>query len=89
MKHNPMATANALATVGGILYVICAGWVMVSRNSFMGMMGTWAHGVRLSALPTNQPDLGTLVVGFITFVLAAWLTGYVFANVYNSFLGKR
>lgn len=89
MKHNPKATAHAVAAVGGALYLICAVWTLGSRSSFMGVMNTWAHGVELSALPAKTPDFGILVVGLITFTLAAWLTGYAFAVVYNYFVEKR
>ena len=89
MKHNPKATANALAVVGGVLYLICAAWTLFSRGSFMGVMNTWAHGVELSALPSKTPDLGTLTIGFVTFVLAAWVTGYAFAVCYNYFAKNK
>jgi len=85
MKHDPNATANSLAVVGGALYLLCALWTLISRSSFMGVMNTWAHGVELSALPSKPLNFGTLLVGLITFVLAAWLTGYTFAKVYNYF----
>ena len=88
MKHDPKATANALAVVAGALYLICAVWTLISRSSFMGVMNTWAHGIELSALPAKTLDLGTLLIGFVTFVLAAWVTGYAFAYTYNYFVKK-
>ncbi len=88
VKHDPKATANALAVVGGGLYAICAAWVVIARESFMGVMNTWAHGIDLAVLPTKPLDLGTIFLGFVTFVLAAWATGYAFAYFYNSFAKK-
>lgn len=88
MKHDPKATANALVVVGGGLYIICAAWILLSRDSFMGVINTWVHGIDLSALPSKTPDLGTLLMGLLTFVISAWLTGYVFAVVYNNFVRK-
>lgn len=85
MKHNPKATANALAIVGGGIYLICAVWTLLARSSFMVVMNMWAHGIELSALPTRTLDLGTLLIGFITFVLTAWISGYAFAVIYNKF----
>lgn len=85
MKHNPKATANALAIVGGGIYLICAVWTLLARSSFMVVMNTWTHGIELSALPTRTLDLGTLLIGFITFVLAAWISGYAFVVIYNKF----
>lgn len=89
MKHDPKATANALAVVSGALYLICAVWTLTSKASFMGVMNTWAHGVDLSALPSKTPDVGVLLIGLVTFVLAAWVTGYAFAYLYNYFAQKK
>ena len=88
MNHDPKATANALAVVAGGLYLVCAVWTLISRSSYMGVMNTWAHGIELSALPSKTPDMGTLLIGFVTFVLAAWVTGYAFAYTYNYFVKK-
>ena len=88
MKHDPKATANALAVVAGGLYLVCAVWTLISRSSYMGVMNTWAHGIELSALPAKPLDIGTLLIGFVTFVLAAWVTGYAFAYTYNYFVKK-
>ena len=87
--HNSKATANALASVAGALYIICAAWTMVSKGSFMGIMGSWVHSVDINALPQKNPDFGLLLLGFITFTLAAWVTGYVFAKSYNYFARKK
>lgn len=88
MKKDPVATAHALAIVSGILYILCALWTVVSRSSFMGVMSTWTHSIDLSRLPSQPPSFGSLVVGFVTFVVVAWLTGYAFAIVYNYFVKK-
>lgn len=88
MNHNPKATANALAVVGGVLYIICAVWTLVSRDSFIAIFNTWPHAIDLSTLPVKQPDAGSIIIGLITFVLASWVTGYVFAYTYNYFAKK-
>lgn len=87
--HNPKATANALAVVGGGLYILCAIWTLISRASYLGMMSTWAHSLDMNALPQKAPDFGTLVIGFVTFTLFAWVTGYAFAVCYNYFAQKK
>lgn len=89
MKHDPKATGYALAVVGGALYLICAVWTVVSRSSYMGAMNTWAHGIDLSALPAKPLDVTTLVIGFVTFVVVAWVSGYCFAHCYNYFASKK
>lgn len=87
--HNPKATANALAIVGGALYIICAIWTMVSKGSYLGLMNTWTHGLDLSLLPQKTPGFGALVIGLVSFVIVAWVTGYVFAECYNYFAKRK
>lgn len=86
--HNPKATANALAVVGGVLYIICTIWTLISKESFLGLMGTWAHSLDMNSLPQKTPDFGTLIIGFVTFTLAVWVVGYAFAICYNYFAKK-
>lgn len=88
MKHEPIASANALAVTGGVLYLVCAGWVMIARESFMSIFTYWGHSIDLAALPAKSSDLTSIVIGFITFTIAAWLTGYIFAISYNYFVKK-
>lgn len=88
MKHDPTITGSALAIVGGGLYLLCALWVLLARPSYMWTMGTWMHGVNLSALPTRSLDLTTLLIGFVTFTALSWVAGYAFATIYNKLAKK-
>ncbi len=85
MKHDLKATANAFAVLIAAVYVICAGWVLVSRNAFMVFTDNWIHGIDMTALPYTQPSTIDLITGFLTAVIAAWLAGYLFAWLYNYF----
>ena len=82
------AFANAFAVTIAAVYAICAGWVVVSRDSFMGLTGNWIHGVDMKALPYTAPTAAGLVFGLITAVVASWVAGYVFAWLYNQFSKK-
>lgn len=88
MKKDSQATANALATVAGAWYLLCVLWIMVSKSSYMGIMGSWFHGVDYNALPSVTLTTNSAIVGFISFVAFAWVTGYLFATFYNSFVKK-
>lgn len=88
MKHEPKATAHAIALVGGAWYVLCVLWVAVSQGSYMGIMSSWFHGVDFAALPPATPDMGSITVGLLTFVGFAWISGYAFTVAYNYFLKK-
>lgn len=85
MKHNPIPTAHALGVTGAILYLVCAGWVLIARGNFMAMVTYWAHSVDMAALPQKVPTVTEVTIGLITFTAAAWATGYLFATVYNYF----
>lgn len=89
MKHEPNATANALALVGVIWYVLCVAWVAISQNSYMGVMSTWFHGVDFKSFPPATPDFGSMTIGLVTFVGFAWISGYMFALAYNSFIKNK
>ncbi len=86
--HKPIAIANALAVVGGLSYVICAVWILLSRSTFLGIMNGWVHGIDMNALPQKTPDIITLAIGFVTFTLFAWISGYAFSVTYNYFVKK-
>ena len=82
------AFANAFAVIIAIIYVICAGWVLVARDSFMTFSGNWIHGIDMKVLPYNAPTAGNLIIGFVTAVTASWVAGYLFAWLYNQFAKK-
>ena len=88
MKHDPKATANALALVGAGWYVLCVLWVVVSKSSYMGVMSTWFHGVDYNALPSTSLTANSTLVGFVSFVIFSWISGYFFAVFYNKFVKK-
>jgi len=82
------AFANAFAVIIAIIYVICVGWVLVARDSFMTFSGNWIHGIDMKVLPYATPSAGGLIFGFVTAVIAAWVAGYLFVWLYNQFSKK-
>lgn len=90
MKINEKAIANSLAVVGGGYYIICAILALVAPDLYKSIAISWAHGVDLEKVwRTSPPDFGTMLIGFITFTIAAWITGYVFGYVYNYFAKSK
>ena len=88
MKHEPITTANALSFVAGFWYVLCVLWVVLSQNSYMGVIKSWFRGVDFSFLPPAAPNLNSMTIGLITFVGFAWISGYFFATCYNKLLKR-
>ena len=87
MKHQPKATANALAVTVAILYVACRALVLLMPNLFLGISRTWFHGIDINKIAVTQSsqDLSSFILGLITIVSASWITGYIFARIYNFF----
>lgn len=88
MKKNVIATANAAALVGGIWYLLCVLLVVVSRSSYMEIIGTWFHGVDYNSLPPSTVTPTSFWVGLISFAVFVWVSGYFFAVFYNKFVKK-
>lgn len=87
MKLNEKAFANASAVLTGIVYVACYLLVALFPNLFKFVGQSWFHGIDLSLIWTGNPT-GDILLGFVTAVVGTWLTGWVFAWVYNQFNKK-
>lgn len=88
MKHHPTATANALAATTAIIYVVCRGAFVVAPDLAMTIAKSWFHGIDISLIAVQSVDTGSWVVGIVSATAGAWLTGYLFAVVYNKFVKK-
>lgn len=85
MKHNPTATANALAVTGGVLYVICRVAILLFPNPGYSIAQTWLHGIALTPSGAWSLSLEGFVVGLISFTVFTWGAGFLFASAYNAF----
>ena len=79
------AFANSFAAVIAVVYVVCAAWVILSRNTFMQLTNSWIHGIDMNSLPPKDITASSLLSGLITALIAAWISGYLFARLYNLF----
>lgn len=82
MKLNQMAWANASAVTVGVIYVVCAFLVATFPDGMKSVATSWFHGMDLNVLWTGAPR-SNYVFGLLTAVGASWLTGWLFAWVYN------
>ena len=85
MKHNVMATANALAVTMGFLYVACALLVAVLPEFFRSVASSWFHGWNMELLWTGVPRQN-FVLGLVSAMAVSWIIGWVFAITYNKFV---
>ena len=89
MKHDPIATANAMAMTVGFVAVVCAVAIIVAPDLSLGIAQSWFHGVDLSKVRTMvSPSMGSILYGWITATIGGWLVCYVFASAYNWFTKK-
>jgi len=89
MKHDPMATANALATITAGIFVACRLLVGIFPDWFFSVAQSWFHGIELTKLGTWNLTTGNFVLGLVTATVGAWLVGWCFAHCYNFFLKKK
>ena len=88
MKHSPISTANAVSVTSAILYVFCRIAVSLFPDLSMSIAQSWFHGLEISKVTGWSLSLGSFVVGLVSLTVAAWLTGYLFAKVYNYFANR-
>jgi len=88
MKHNPTATANALATTTGIFYLGCRVLVSLAPDLMFTIAQSWFHGIELTKLGSWNLSMGTFIAGLISLMVFAWVTGYIFATMFNFFSKK-
>lgn len=81
---NAKAFANATATVIGVWIIVCALLAYLVPDVLFAVAQSWTHAMNLEALrSTFVPDLGSLLLGFVTAVGLTWLTTYGTISLYN------
>ncbi|KKS97985.1 MAG: hypothetical protein UV73_C0004G0127 [Candidatus Gottesmanbacteria bacterium GW2011_GWA2_43_14] len=89
MKFKESVLANTLAIVAAAYYLICTLLVFLAPDLYRQFAQSWMHGVDVTTVWNRQPPaIGTVLFGFITFSISAWITGYFIAATYN-YLAKK
>lgn len=89
MKHEPIATANALAVTVAFVWAICALGIALLPGPSMMVSRWWMHGLDMGVLGIWRVTFGGFLFGGIPLIVMGWLSGYVFASSYNYFLKKK
>jgi len=86
----PTRFGGALAVTGAAAYLVCAAAFALWPDGTLDFFNALFHGVDLAPLkPGRKPlTLGVFVYGLAGIVVAAFLSGVVFAVAYN-LLGGR
>lgn len=81
---NAKAFANAAAVVGLGAYVICRILSLVAPDLLFAVGQSWFHTFNLDAVKAVPPlDLGTFLLGGVTFGAFVWVTIYATVTLYN------
>lgn len=81
---NAKAFANAASVVMAIWVVGCAMLSYIAPDLLFSIAQSWMHTVNLeSAKATFTPNLGSLLLGFISAVGLTWITTYATIALYN------
>ncbi|OGG15366.1 hypothetical protein A3D77_07540 [Candidatus Gottesmanbacteria bacterium RIFCSPHIGHO2_02_FULL_39_11] len=90
MKLNEKVAAHSLAIMAGAYYIVCASLIYIAPDLYKSIAISWAHGADLSQIwRGSPPEIGTMLWGLVTFTVSAWITGYIFAFIYNHLLKNK
>ncbi|HLE49690.1 MAG TPA: DUF5676 family membrane protein [Patescibacteria group bacterium] len=89
MKHDPKASANAVATTVAAIYIVCALSIVLFPNFVMGIAQSWFHGIDITRIQAFNVTVGSFFYGLITAVIGGWLVGWCFAHCYNFFSKQK
>lgn len=88
MKHNPVATANAVGVTTAIVFVLCRVLVGLFPDFSFTIAQSWFHGIQLTKLESWNLTFSGFILGLVSSTITAWIIGYIFAKIYNSFVKR-
>ena len=86
---NSKAFANAAATVMATWVVTCALLSYLAPDLLFAVAQSWMHTINLNLVKaTFSPNLGSIILGFVSAVVLTWVTTYATIELYNRFTKK-
>lgn len=81
---NAKAFANAAAAVMAVWVIACVLLVYMAPDLLFTVAQSWTHAMNLEVLrSTFTPNVGSLLLGFVSAVGLTWLTTYGTITLYN------
>ena len=81
---NAKAFANAASTVMGIWVVACVLLSFIAPDILFSVAQSWMHTINLETVKsTFSPDLGLMIVGFMSAFGLTWITTFGVISLYN------
>jgi Na+-driven multidrug efflux pump len=82
---NARVVANTLAIVTAIAYIICAIILWISKDLAVSLGNYLFHGIDIASIVVIR-GAGYTLVSVIFGTIVAWISGYIFAIIYNKLL---
>lgn len=86
-KLNPKVVSFSLVVVSAILSLICALLIALAPKVTLKFFGSIFHGADITKIATSVTISGVLT-GLVAIVIVAFVTGWLFAVIYNYLLDK-
>lgn len=81
---NAKAFANAASVVMAVFYIACVVLSYISPDLLFSLAQSWIHTLNLEAARTTfTPNLGSMLIGFVTAVGLTWITTFGTISLYN------
>ena len=88
MSIEPNKVSLALAQTAGLIYVVCAALVAIAPKLAWQLAGWLSHMTNLEVLGRNL-TFGGFLIGLAQVLVYAYLSGWLFAKMYNRALGLK
>ena len=87
MRLNGKALSNGFAVLGAASYLFCYAVAAVLPGLYKAVAQSWFHMIDLSGAWKSAPS--GFVLGLVSFTIVSWISGWLIAECYNYFLGKK
>ena len=84
-KYNVKVVANSVAATAAVFYAACIMLLWIAPNAAIVFFNALMHGVDVTGLIKADLGIAQALTSIITGTLTAWVTGWLFATVYNKF----
>jgi len=78
---HPLGVAFGITT--GVVYVVCAFFVLLWRDASVRFFNVWVHGLDLTKIAGGSVTVTSFLMGLITIMIASYLIGLLFGWSYN------
>lgn len=84
-----IAFANAAAIIMAIWVISCALLSYLAPDLLFAVAQSWMHTINLDLVKaTFSPNLGSIILGFVSAVVLTWVTTYATIELYNRLAKK-